>query len=254
MYRPRIIPVLLLDNDRLVKSVQFKNYHYIGDPINAVKIYNEMLADEIVVLDISATKENRTIDIEFVKTLGEEANMSFSVGGGIKTLEEIQKLLAAGAERVIIGHQATQDMEFIRKACQAFGSSSISVCIDIQKNFFGKHIVCSFNASKTHKLNPLDYALALQKNGVGELIIQSVSRDGTQKGFDLSYYKEIIEHVEIPVVCLGGAQSIADMRYLYQNCNPNGIGAGSLFVYQGTQKGVLINYFNSKQKQEIYVE
>ena len=138
MYRPRIIPVLLLDQDHLVKSIQFKNHQYIGDPINAVKIYNELLADEIVVLDISASKQNRTIDIEFVKELGEEANMPFSVGGGIKTLEDIQKMLAAGAERVIIGHSATQDMDFVRKACQAFGSSSISVCIDIQKNFFGK--------------------------------------------------------------------------------------------------------------------
>lgn len=252
MYRPRIIPVLLLDQDHLVKSIQFKNHQYIGDPINAVKIYNELLADEIVVLDISASKQNRTIDIEFVKELGEEANMPFSVGGGIKTLEDIQKMLAAGAERVIIGHSATQDMDFVRKACQAFGSSSISVCIDIQKNFFGKKTVCSLNATKTHSQSPMEYALALQEIGVGEIILQSVSQDGTQKGYDIATFKEIIETLEIPVVCLGGAQSVEDMKHLYQNCKPNGIAAGSFFVYQGTQRGVLINYLNPQEKKMIY--
>jgi cyclase len=252
MYRPRIIPVLLLQKDYLVKSTKFGDYHYIGDPINAIKIYNELEADEIVVLDITATKENRRIDLDFVKQLGEECNMPFSVGGGIQSLEDIQKIIAAGAERVIIGHQASQDEAFIREACQAFGSSTISVCMDVNKNFFGKYVVCSKNAKVSHNETPLDFALKMEHLGVGELIIQSVWLDGTQKGYDVSLFQPIIEKTKIPVVCLGGAQTKTDMQHLYKKCKPNGIAAGSMFVYQGSQKGVLINYLNKEEKKYIY--
>jgi cyclase len=252
MYRSRIIPVLLLENDYLVKSTKFSDYNYIGDPINAVKIYNELEADEIVVLDITATKENRLIDLDFVKQLGEECNMPFSVGGGIKSLDDIQKIIAAGAERVVIGHQATQDLDFIKEACQTFGSSTISVCIDVTKTLFGKYIVCSKNAKITHKENAIDFALKMQDLGVGEIIIQTVWLDGTQKGFDIQLFQSIIDKTKIPVVCLGGAQSKLDIQNLYKSCKPNGIAAGSMFVYQGNQKGVLINYLNKEDKKTIY--
>jgi cyclase len=252
MYRPRIIPVLLLQNDYLVKSIKFSNYHYIGDPINAIKIYNDLEADEIVVLDITATNDKRLIDLDFVKQLGEECNMPFSVGGGIKTLEDIQKIIAAGAERVIIGHQATQDFNFIKDACNTFGSSTISVCIDVNKTLLGKNIVSSRNAKISHKLSPIDFALKMEELGVGEIIIQSVWLDGTQKGYDTQLFQSIIEKTKIPVVCLGGAKSKLDLQNLFKKCKPNGIAAGSLFVYQGENKGVLINYLNKEDKKNIY--
>lgn len=230
----------------------FSNYEYIGDPINAVKIYNDLEADELVFLDITATKENRLIDLNFVKEVGEEANMPFSVGGGIKSTDDIRKIIATGAEKVIIGHAATQDEKFIQEACDTFGSSTIAVCIDVKSNFWGKEKVVSLNAKKTHKLTPIEFAKHLEQLGVGELIVQSVDKDGTMSGFNESLCKQIIENTQIPIVCLGGAGSIENMSSLYKTCQPNGIAAGSLFVYQGNQRGVLINYLSKEQKKQIY--
>jgi cyclase len=252
MYRPRIIPTLLLNNDHLVKSIKFSKFEYIGDPINAVKIYNDLEVDELVFLDISATKENRLINLDFVREVGEEANMPFGVGGGIKSIEDIRKVIAAGAEKVIIGHAATQDYNFIKEACETFGSSTISVCIDIKQNLWGTDKVCSLNGKKTHEITPVDYAKKLNELGVGEIIIQSVDADGTMKGYNQKVSKQIIESVTIPVVCLGGAGKLSDMKNLYENCQPNGLAAGSMFIFQGSQRGVLISYLSKEEKSTIY--
>jgi imidazole glycerol-phosphate synthase subunit HisF len=252
MYRPRIIPVLLLNNDHLVKSIKFSNYNYIGDPINAVKIFNDLSADELVFLDITATKEKRLISLDFVKEVGEEANMPFSVGGGIKSLEDIQRIIAAGAEKVIISHAAINDENFIKSACENFGSSTIAVCIDVKKNFWGKEKLCSLNAKKTYEIDAVSFAKKMEHLGVGEIIIQSVDYDGTMKGYNESLIDEIIRNVSIPVVCLGGASSLQYLKNVYQKFHPNGLAAGSLFVYQGDKNGVLINYPNKQEKQRIY--
>jgi cyclase len=252
MYRPRIIPTLLLNNDHLVKSVKFSKYDYIGDPINAVKIYNDLEVDELIFLDITATQQNRLINLDFVREVGEEANMPFGVGGGIKSIDDIQKIIAAGAEKVIIGHAATQDESFIQTACETFGSSTIAVCIDVKKNIWGKEKVCSLNAKKTHDISASDFAKKMEKLGVGEIIIQSVDKDGMMTGYNLALCKEIIENVTIPVVCIGGSGNIADMQSLFKECSPNGLAAGSQFVYQGSQRGVLINYLTKEEKRSIY--
>lgn len=252
MYRPRIIPVLLLNNDHLIKSVKFSKYTYIGDPINAVKIYNDLAADELVFLDITATKENRIINLDFVREVGEEANMPFAVGGGIKSIDDIQKIIAAGAEKVIIGHEATQNPHFIKEACDTFGSSTIAVCIDVKRNFWGKEKVCSLNAKIAHDIEASEFAIKMERLGVGEIIIQSVDRDGTMLGYDTELCKKIVENVSIPSVCLGGAGNISDMKLLYKSCYPNGLAAGSLFVLQGTHRGVLINYLSKEEKKTIY--
>lgn len=252
MYRPRIIPTLLLNNDHLVKSVKFSKYNYIGDPINAVKIFNDLEADELVFLDITASQQNRLISLDFIREVGEEANMPFAVGGGIKSIDDIQKIIAAGAEKVIIGHAATQNDNFIREACTTFGSSTISVCIDVKKNMWGKEKVCSLNAKKTYDISAVDYAKKLVDLGVGEIVIQSVDSDGTMQGYNVDLCKRIIESVTIPVVCLGGAGSLNDMQMLYKSCSPNGLAAGSLFVYQGVHKGVLINYPDREGKRGVF--
>ena len=252
MYRPRIIPILLLNKDHLVKSVKFSKYNYIGDPINAVKIYNDLQADELVFLDITASKENRLIDLDFVREVGEEANMPFGVGGGIKSLKDIQQIIAVGAEKVIIGNAATQDDAFIKNACDAFGSSTIAVCIDVKKNLWGKEKLCSLNAKKTHDIDVISFAQKMEYLGVGEIIIQSVEHDGIMLGYNEILIKKIIESVGIPVVCLGGAGTKEHLRKIYQSCSPNGLAAGSMFVYQGSQKGVLINYMNKEEKEKIY--
>lgn len=247
MFRPRIIPVLLLKNQGLVKSIEFKNHRYIGDPINAVKIFNDLKADELVFLDILASKENRTVSLEFVKNVGEEANMPFAVGGGITTLNHIQSIIAAGAEKVIINTKAALDPEFIREASETFGSSTIVVCIDVKKKFLGKAQTWILNGSKATGAEPIEFAKQIEALGAGEIIIQSIERDGTMKGYDLELIRKVSEAVKIPVVALGGAGNIQHMKLAYNEAYANGLAAGSMFVYHGARNGILINYPDSKE-------
>jgi cyclase len=242
VYRPRIIPVLLLQNKGLVKSVRFKDYRYIGDPINAVRIFNDLKADELAFIDILATKENRTISVEFVKNVGEEANMPFSAGGGIRTLEDIRKIIEAGAEKVILNSIAGENPGFVSEAADAFGSSTITVCIDVKKDFLGKEKVWIKAGTKSINSNPVEYARRMEKGGAGEIIIQSIERDGTMEGYDIKLIKKVAESVSIPVVSLGGAGRWQHIIELNSLVSLNGLAAGSLFVYHGERNAVLVNY------------
>ena|SRR5688572_6819989 len=248
MFRPRIIPVLLLNKDHLVKSERFKDYRYIGDPLNAVRIFNELKADELVFLDISASKNKREISLELVKHIGEEADMPFCVGGGIRRLSQISGIISAGAEKVIIGNYAVENPEFIKEAAQEFGSSTITVCIDVKKKMFGQEKVFRLNGSKASSYNPVEFARLMEANGAGEVIIQSIENDGRMQGYDLSLIKKVSENVSIPTVALGGAGSILDLERAYKESGATGLAAGSLFVYYSKSKGVLINY---PEKQDI---
>jgi len=247
MFRPRVIPVLLLNNNHLVKSRKFKDYRYIGDPINAVRIFNELLADELVFLDITASKNNRTISLDLIKDIGEEANMPFCVGGGIRELSQIQHIISAGAEKVIIGSYAVNNPDFIRQAADEFGSSTITVCIDIKKKFLGKEQVWSVNGTKASGFNPLEFAQLMERNGAGEIIVQSIEKDGDMQGYDLALTKSIADKVNIPTIALGGVGSVDDLKNGYSEANASGLAAGSLFVYYGPNKGVLINYPEKKE-------
>lgn len=242
MFRARIIPVLLLKNSGLVKSIKFKNHRYIGDPINAVKIFNDKYADELVFLDINATKEKRCIDLDFIRKAGDEANMPFAAGGGIRTLGEIRKILEYGAEKVIINTYAIEKPEFIRQAADTFGTSTISVCIDIKKDIFGKNRLMYFNAQKKSKTEPVTFAKIMENYGAGEIIIQSVDRDGTYQGYDIELIKSISESVTIPVVALGGARDYTDLSKAIKEGLASASAAGSIFVYHGPRNAVLINY------------
>jgi imidazole glycerol-phosphate synthase subunit HisF len=250
MFRPRIIPVLLLRNKGLVKSIKFKNHRYIGDPINAVKIFNDLKADELVFLDILASKQNRTVSLEFVKNVGEEANMPFSVGGGITTLEQIKAIIAAGAEKVVINTKAACEPEFIRTASEAFGCSTIVVCVDVKKKFPGKEQTWFLNGSKPTGIGPVEFAQFMEDKGAGEIIVQSIDRDGTMNGYDIPLIRKISEAVKIPVVALGGAGNIGHMKQAYREGFANGLAAGSMFIYHGARNGILINY---PEKAEIEI-
>ncbi len=242
MFRPRVIPVLLLKNQGLVKSVQFKNHRYIGDPINAVRIFNDLKADELVFLDIDASKEKRLIDCTLIKDIGDEANMPFAVGGGIRTIEDIRKIIAAGAEKVIINTFAAQQPNFIQEASNTFGSSTIVVCMDVKKKFLGKKQTWILGGTEATGFSPVDFAKLMEEKGAGELIIQSIENDGMMQGYDLELIQHISEAVTIPVVALGGAGNLKDLNAAYQTGHATGLAAGSLFVYHGKMKGVLINY------------
>jgi imidazole glycerol-phosphate synthase subunit HisF len=242
MFRPRIIAVLLLKDLALVKSIQFKNHRYIGDPINAVRILNLLKADELLFLDIEASKNNRLISLDFVKNVGEEAFMPFAVGGGVKSVEDIKAVINAGAEKVVINTHAAQNPDFVKEASEIFGSSTIVVCIDVKKKLFKGQRVWILGGSRPTAFTPIEFAQLMEKNGAGELIIQSIDKDGTMEGYDIELIKSISASVCIPVVALGGAGKAEDLIETYQKGRANALAAGSLFVYQGKKRGVLINY------------
>lgn len=247
MFRPRIIPVLLLKNSALVKSVRFKAHKYIGDPINAVKIFNDLRADELVFLDIEASQKNELISLDFVRDVGEEANMPFSVGGGIKTIKDIKAVINAGAEKVIINSFAAQNPDFIRQAAETFGTSTIVVCIDVKKKFLKGERTWIFGGSRATRYAPIEFAQLMQDKGAGEIIIQSIEKDGTMSGYDIDLIKSVASAVSVPVIALGGAGSNHDLISAFKDGYANGLAAGSLFVYQSIKRGVLINYPDKKE-------
>ena len=253
MYRPRLIPVLLLHNLGLVKSTKFTKNRYIGDPINAVKIFNDLEADELIFLDISANLANKCISLDFVKKVGLEANMPFSVGGGIKTLNEIESIINCGSEKIVLNTHAYSDSSLVHKASKAFGSSTIAVSMDVKKTFFrgDKVFVCS--GSKSTGLNPVEYAKYIEDQGAGELIVNSIDRDGTMKGYDIDLIKQISESVSIPVVALGGAGTMRDFVQAIEEGCASAVAAGSFFVYHGPRKAVLIKYPTKEELKKIFL-
>lgn len=242
MFRPRVIPVLLLKGSTLVKSRQFRDHRYIGDPLNAVRLFNDMRADELAFLDILATSEGRQASIDLVRNIGEEANMPFAVGGGIRTLVDIQNVIGAGAEKVIIGTAAVNTPDFIHQASRAFGASTIAVCIDVKSHASGENRVWVRNATQASTLLPREFARQMEEAGAGELVVQAVERDGMMSGYDIGLVRSISEAVSIPVVALGGAGTFEHMRQARSEGRASALAAGSMFVFQGPKSGVLINY------------
>jgi len=237
----------------LVKSVRFKKFNYIGDPIHAVKLFNDIKADELVFLDILASKQNRVISLDFVRKVGDEANMPFAVGGGIRTIDDILKIINSGAEKVIINTYAHINPSFIRKAADEFGSSTIVVSIDVKKKIFGNKQVYVLGGSKSTKRNPLEFAKEMVDKGAGELILNSIDHDGMMQGYDIELVESISNSVGIPVVAAGGAGSINDLQKICIEANANAAAAGSMFVYHGPRKAVLINYPTQNELNELFL-
>jgi cyclase len=242
MFRPRIIPVLLLQNGGLVKTKQFGLPRYIGDPINAVRIFNDLAADELILLDIRATSQKRTISTDFVKIVGEEANMPFAAGGGIQTIPQIRAILAAGAEKVVLGASAADDPSFVRRASKHFGSSTIVVCIDVKYPLTGGSRLCTGSGRTSRPYDPVEFAKLMEESGAGEVIVQSIDRDGMTNGYDIDLIRRISESVHIPVIALGGAGTREHLREGYVLGHASAVAAGSMFVLHGPMQGVLISY------------
>lgn len=244
MFRPRIIPVLTLKGKGLVKTIKFdkKKARYIGDPINAVHIFNDFEADELIFLDITATLENRCITSELVKSIGEEAYMPFAVGGGITNVNQIHQLISAGAEKVIINTSCIKTPELISEASRQFGNQCIVAGIDIKKNLFGKYKICINDGSKQVDIDIEQHIKILEETGAGELFINSIDKDGTMAGYDLELIKYISLRVTIPVIACGGAGKLSDLSDVTRVANASAAAAGSMFVYHGSRNAVLINY------------
>jgi len=242
MFRPRIIPVLLLKNKGLVKTVKFKKSNYIGDPINAVKIFNDLESDELIFLDITATNEKRTVSADLVKRIGDEAFMPFAVGGGINSVKNAHQLINAGAEKVVINTASCQNPEVIKKISENFGNQSLIVSIDVKKTMAGKYRVVTHSGKKMTKISPVEHAKEMASMGAGEILINSVDLDGTMKGYDIELIRLISDAVDIPVVACGGAGKIDDFVAAVNSGRASAAAAGSFFVYHGPRKAVLINY------------
>jgi cyclase len=250
--QPRIIPVLLLKNNGLYKTTKFKDPKYIGDPINAIKIFNEKEVDEIVFLDIIASREGKQPNFEMLKDIASECFMPLCYGGGVKDVEMIREILNIGVEKVSINSQAVRDPSLINKAANFFGSSTIVVSIDVKKNFFGKYEVFINDGQEKTALNPLDWAKEVERRGAGELMINSIDKDGTMSGYDFNLIKSISSEVNIPVIAAGGASSTNDFVKIVKESHASAAAAGAFFVFQGKHRAVLITYPNQKELKLIF--
>lgn len=242
MALPRVIPVLLLRNKGLVKSVQFKNHRYVGDPMNAVKIFNEKEVDELIFLDIDASKEEREPHYEYLKEIASECFMPLAYGGGVTNLGQIRRLIQSGIEKIIINSAALSRPEFVREATEKFGSSTIVAAIDVKKNLLGRQYVYSHTKKSTVPLDPMEYALKLRDLGVGEIFLNSVDHDGTMQGYDHRLIKLVADNIDVPVLASGGAGKLEDIFNVINNSHAAAATAGSFFVFYGKHKAVLITY------------
>jgi len=241
MLKVRVIPSLLLSKNGLVKTKKFKNPKYIGDPINAIRIFNEKEVDELTFLDIDASKGGFEPSYELLADIARECFMPFGYGGGIKTIDQIQKILKLGVEKVIINTAAFHDPAFVKEACRTFGSSTIVVSIDVKKNLFGKNQVHVKGGTENTKMDPVEYSKSMAEIGVGEILLNSIDRDGTYTGYDLTLVEKVSRAVNVPVVACGGAGSISDFTKAV-HAGASGVSAGSLFVFHGKHQAVLITY------------
>lgn len=242
MLQKRIIPALLLRDRALVKTVKFDKYGYIGDPINTVRIFNELEVDELIFLDILASRLNTKPDFNILEEIADECFMPLSYGGGIRDLEDMKTIFSIGFEKIAINTYAMENPGFISMAADKFGNQSIIGSIDIKKNLLGKYDVFVIDGTKKIKKNPVEWAIELERLGAGELLITSIDRDGTWNGYDTDIIHKITSNVNIPVIANGGAGKV---EHIYEVINSGGASAvalGSMVVYQAKDMGVLVNF------------
>ncbi|MBA6156297.1 imidazole glycerol phosphate synthase subunit HisF [Tenacibaculum sp. S7007] len=253
MLRSRIIPCLLVHNKGLVKTVNFKDAKYVGDPINAVKIFNEKEVDELMVLDIDASKEKKAPNFEMIKNLAVECRMPFCYGGGVTTVEQARKIISLGAEKVALSSAALNNLDLCVKIGEVVGAQSVVVVIDVKKRkLFGGYDIYTINGTKKSKWKLKDLIKELDNIGVGEIVINSIDNDGVMKGYDMDLAETIRDLCKMPLTILGGAGSLEDVKKLISKFKVIGAAAGSLFVFKGKYRAVLINYPNREERKPLY--
>lgn len=253
MLRSRIIPCLLVHNKGLVKTIQFKDPKYVGDPINAVKIFNEKEIDELMVIDIDATVNNKKPNFKMIENLAVECRMPFCYGGGVKTVEQAKKIISLGAEKVALSSAVLENFDLCKQIGEAVGVQSVVVVLDIKKRkLFGGYDIYTHNAKKKSKHKFKDVVEQLNAIGIGELVINSIDNDGVMKGYDLDLASYVRELCDMPLTILGGAGVLNDIKTLITKFKIIGAAAGSLFVFKGKYRAVLINYPNREEKYPLY--
>ena len=252
MLYPRIIACLLLKNNALYKTVKFSNPKYIGDPINAVRILNEKKVDELIILDIDATREQREPNFELIKKISNECQMPLCYGGGISKIDEIHEIISLGVEKVSLATALIKNPTLVSEAAKVFGKQSIIAVIDVKKRkFFNKYEIYLKNGSKNTNINPIEFVKKLEILGVGEIILNSIDLDGTLQGYDIELIRKIKGSISVPLTVMGGASSYNDFINLFKNFSIIGAAAGSIFVLKGKYKAVLIQYPNPEEKEQI---
>jgi len=252
MLRPRITPCLLVHEGGLVKTVRFRDPTYVGDPINAVRIFNEKEADELVVLDIDATANGVAPDFAMIANLAAECRMPLCYGGGVTTVEQAKKIISLGVEKVALSAAAVADPALISAISDAVGRQSTVVVIDVRKRTLGgKFDVYTHNGTRKSGMTAIEFAEAMQAAGAGEIVLNSIDRDGMMKGYDVALARQLRAAVNIPISILGGAGSLDDIEGLVREVGVIGAVAGSLFVFKGKYRAVLINYPQPGAKEEL---
>jgi cyclase len=236
------MPCLLLRNRGLVKTVRFKDANYVGDPINTIRIFNEKEVDELILLDITATAELKQPNLQIISEVASECFMPLTYGGGIRSLDEVKTIFSLGVEKIAVNTHAIENPSFIRECAELFGSQSIIVSIDVKRTWLGKYVVHSRGGKTATGLEPVAWAQQAAAAGAGELLLTSIDRDGTYEGYDTELIKRVTSSVSIPVIACGGAGSVADFTAAVKDGGASAVAAGSMVVYQGRNRGVLINF------------
>lgn len=255
MLRARIIPCLLVHKKGLVKTKKFSEPKYVGDPINAVKIFNEKEVDELIVLDIDATAESRQPDFEMIKNLANECRMPFCYGGGVTTVEQAKKIISLGAEKVALSHSAISNTTLLRFIAKEVGNQSVVVILDIKKRGIlkgGGYDLYTKNGKLKANVKILDFIAELNSIGIGEIVINSIDNDGMMNGYDFQLIDLIRNHTDLPITVLGGAGSLDHIKEVISKYKIIGVAAGSLFVFKGKYNAVLINYPNRVEKFALF--
>lgn len=252
MLRPRIIPSLLIHDNGLVKTVNFKNPKYVGDPINAVKIFNEKAVDELAVFDIDATVMGKEPNYSLIERLASQSMMPLCYGGGVKTVEQAQRIFSLGIEKIALSSAVLQNPKLITDISERVGAQSVIVVLDVKKKLLGGYEVYTHNGKKATGINPFKFVEEAQKLGAGEIVINSIDKDGVMKGYDLDLIAKVREKISLPMTVLGGAGSLDDIEKVIDQHGVIGVAAGSLFVFKGPYKAVLINYPTQLEKNKIF--
>jgi cyclase len=254
MLKTRIIPCLLLKGQGLVKTVKFNHPKYVGDPINAVKIFNEKEVDEIVLLDISATVERRRPQLKIIGEIASECFMPLAYGGGLRNFDDIKSIFNLGVEKVIINSYAAENPNFISEASNFYGSQSVVVAIDVKKSSKDKYEIFTRGGKKKTNHDPVEYAMKMERLGAGEIFLNSIDRDGTMEGYDIEMIKRVTEAVSIPVIACGGAGKIEDFVDAVKKGGASAVAAGSMFVFHGKHRAVLITFPEPALLEEVFAK
>jgi cyclase len=251
MIEKRLIPCLLLHKGGLYKTEKFKKPTYIGDPINAIKIFNEKEVDELMFLDIDASFLGNEPPYRMIEDIAGECFMPLCYGGGVKNVQQMKKIFSIGVEKISISSQAVLNPAIVSEAANIFGKQSVIVSVDIKKDFWGKKKIYIYNGKKNTNLHPIEFIRHLENMGAGEIVVNSIDHDGVMNGFDIDLLKDIKDVIKVPVIALGGAGNLNHIKEVFEKSNVDAVACGSLFVYKGPLKGVLINYPTNQKIKEL---